>query len=220
MRTLVAAVIVVGVLAILAAELLGAPARRGRVERVERPRFAAAAAVRVCPLMPPSEDRVTCYGGAAPEPGTPYTLVDEHGVRATAVARSSEAAQQDPCKLGSMHDVVLDYGGGGLVRRPQGFTNTMAIQGVALGKQARILTEPTLRSPSGRDADQLWISLDRDGDARVDLAVTYADCTGQVTDVPSPPSGMQKVTPYCMEYWLKDGLDWKRVNREIYYACW
>jgi hypothetical protein len=220
LRRVIAGAIAVAVLALLAAELLGAPVRKGRVERVERPRFAAATAVRICPLVPPNEDRVTCYGGAQPTAGTRYTVVDEHGVRGAGTARSAEVSQQDPCRLGSAHDVAIDYDAGRLPPRPQGYTDTMAVQGLELSPRARILTDPTMRSPSGRDSESIWKTIDLDGDARVDFAVTYMDCSAEVRDVPAAPSGGQKVTPYCMEYWLRDEPGWRRVNREVYYACW
>jgi hypothetical protein len=218
------------VVVVLALDLRGQPAarpaspaaRRGRVERVERPRFAAATAVRICPMMPPADDRVTCYGGTQPNVGTTYQLVDEEGVRATARARSVEVAAQDPCRLRGMHDVLLDVVSGKVPRWGQGYNTTLlGVQGVALEPGARVLTDPTLRSPSGRDGDQIWVAIDRDGDARVDLAVTYADCSAEVRDLPRAAGVGQKVTPYCMDYWLREtGIDWRRANRDIYFACW
>jgi hypothetical protein len=221
-RRAVAAVVAVGLGLGLAGELWGRPAaapRRGRVERVERPRFAVATALRVCSLIPGNEDRVTCYGGTAPQPGTRYHLIDEYGVRAVAESTRSETSAADSCRLGTMNDVFLTIEGGPLAARRQGYSATVGVQGIDLDRRARRVEDPALRSPSGREGDLIWIAIDRDGDEIVDLAVTYADCTGQVSGTPNPPSSSQKVTPYCMDYWLKERLDWRRVNREVYLSC-
>lgn len=186
--------------------------------RVERPRAVAPDPVRLCPLINPDERRLVCYGGPAPELGTHFTLIDDQGVRGVATAERTEASSQDPCKLGSAHDVLVDYDEArGLAPRP-GFSFTVALSGVALEDGARVVRDVQLRSPSGKDAQQVWMAVDRNGDGEPDVAVTAFECSDQVHDLPVAPSG-QQVHPYCLDYWVKEDVDWHRVNRDVFFTC-
>jgi hypothetical protein len=210
---LVGLVVLAVALAVATAE--GGPRRRGRSERVERPRFATPDSVRVCSLVSP-DDKLTCYGGPAPPIGTHFVVVDEQGVRGGGVVERVEVSSQDTCRLAATHDVYLSLDQP-LVQR-QGYTTSVGVEGVSFDPRGMVRSDPNLRSPSGRDIEQIWLSLDRDGDNRVDMAATYFDCSAEVHDLPVAPTG-QRVMPYCLEYWLRDGADWKRVNRDVYYNC-
>ncbi|HTE56102.1 MAG TPA: hypothetical protein VK698_34860 [Kofleriaceae bacterium] len=197
-----------------------APARRaGKVVRVERPRRRAAERVRVCPLTNPDGRRMTCFGGPAPEPGTRFALVDDVGVRGRGVAVRSQPSAQDYCKIGSAHDVELAYDDPrGLDPRPTtGFPFTLAVQGVTLEDGARVMLDQQLR-PSGRDLEQVWMAVDRDGDGEPDFAVTAFECSDEVRDLPIAPSG-QRVSPYCLDYWLREEAGWTKVERYVFFNC-
>jgi hypothetical protein len=195
------------------------PRRSGKVVRVERPRLRAAERVRVCPLTNPDARRMTCFGGPAPEPGTRFALVDDVGVRGHGVALQSQPSGQDYCKVGSAHEVELNYESPhGLDPRPStGFPFTLAVQGVNLEEGARVMMDPQLR-PSGRDAEQVWMAVDRDGDGDADLAVTAFECSDEVRDLPAAPSG-QRVSPYCLDYWSREEVEWSRIERYVFFNC-
>ena len=193
--------------------------RPGKVVRVERPRLRAAERIRVCPLTNPDARRMTCFGGPAPEPGARFALVDDVGVRGHGIAVRSQPSGQDYCKIGSAHEVELTYEEPhGLDPRPTtGFPFTLAVQGVALEEGARVMLDQQLR-PSGRDVEQVWMAVDRDGDGDADLAVTAFECSDQVRDLPIAPSG-QRVSPYCLDYWLRDEIEWSKVERYVFFNC-
>lgn len=193
--------------------------RSGKVVRVERPRLRAAERVRVCPLTNPDGRRMTCFGGPAPEPGTRFSLIDDIGVRGHGVAVQTQPSGQDYCKIGSAHEVELTYEEpNGLDPRPtSGFPFTLAVQGVQLEDGARVMMDQQLR-PSGREAEQVWMAVDRDGDGDADLAVTAFECSDQVRDLPIAPSG-QRVSPYCLDYWLRDEIEWTRAERYVFFNC-
>jgi hypothetical protein len=198
----------------------GAAGRRsGKVVRVERPRLRAAERVRVCPLTNPDGRRMTCFGGPPPEPGTRFALIDDIGVRGHGVSLQSQPSGQDYCKIGSAHEVELTYEEPhGLDPRPtSGFPFTLAVQGVPLEEGARVMMDQQLR-PSGREAEQVWMAVDRDGDGDADLAVTAYECSDQVRDLPIAPSG-QRVSPYCLDYWVRDEIEWTRAERYVFFNC-
>jgi hypothetical protein len=208
------------------AALLGAPAaaappprRAGEVVRVERPRRRPPEGVRVCPITNPEARRMTCFGGTAPEPGARFTLVDEAGLRGSARARRVHPSSQDTCKVGSASEVELVGGQpGALEPRPTtGFPFTLAVQGVALSEEARVVFDPQLR-PSGRDLEEVWVALDRDGDLEPDFAVTAFACAATVRELPIAPVGLQ-AAPYCVDYWARGAGGWARIARHMFYNC-
>lgn len=162
---------------------------------------------------------MTCFGGGAPDPGTRFALVDDIGVRGYGTAIRSQESPQDYCKVGSAHDVELEYEGShGLDPRPTaGYPFTLAVQGVTLDEQARVVREEQLR-PSGKDSEQVWMAVDRNGDGDADLAVTAFECTGEVRSLPHAPAG-QRVAPYCLDYWLRDDVEWTKVDRYVFFTC-
>ena len=193
--------------------------RPGKVVRVERPRVRAAERVRVCPLTNPDGRRMTCFGGTAPEPGTRFALVDDVGLRGHGLAVASQPSGQDYCKIGSAHEVELTYEEPhGLDPRPtNAFPFTLAVQGVLLEDGARVMMDQQLR-PSGREVEQVWMAVDRDGDGDADLAVTAFECSAEVRDLPIAPSG-QRVSPYCLDYWLRDEIEWTKAERYVFFNC-
>ena len=195
------------------------PRRPGKVVRVERPRLRAAERIRVCPLTNPDGRRMTCFGGPPPEPDTRFALVDDVGLRGHGLAVQSQPSGQDYCKIGSAHEVELAYEEPqGLDARPTtGFPFTLAVEGVALAEGARVMMDQQLR-PSGREIEQVWMAVDRDGDGDADLAVTAFECSDQVRDLPVAPSG-QRVSPYCLDYWLRDDVEWTKVERYVFFNC-
>jgi hypothetical protein len=196
------------------------PARRpGKVVRVERPRLHGAERVRVCPLTSPEAQRMTCFGGPAPEAGTRFALVDEVGLRGHAVAVRSQPYGQEQCKFGSAHEVEVTYeeAHGLDPRPPNGLPFTLAVQGVSLDAGARLVLDQQLR-PSGREVEQVWMALDRDGDGDADLAVTAFECSDQVRDLPIAPVG-QRLSTYCIDYWMREVIEWVRVERYVFFNC-
>jgi hypothetical protein len=196
-----------------------APRRPGKVVRVERPRRHSAERIRVCPLTSPESQRMTCFGGPAPEPGTRFALVDEVGLRGHGVALRAQPYGQEQCKFGSAHEVELTYEEPhGLDPRPQsGFPFTLAVQGVSLEQGARLVMDQQLR-PSGREAEQVWMAVDRDGDGDADLAVTAFECSAEVRDLPIAPAG-QRLSTYCIDYWMREVVEWSRVERYVFFNC-
>jgi hypothetical protein len=209
----------------MAAALLAWPAhagperRAGKIVRVDRPRRRAAEHVRACVLTNPDGRRMTCFGGSPPEPGTRFALVDDVGLRGYGAAVEAHPAGQDYCKIGSAHEVELAYDGPhGLEPRPSGgFPSTLAVHGVRLQQGARVLPDQQLR-PSGREAEQVWTAVDRDGDGEADLAVTAFECSDQVRELPIAPAG-QRVSPYCLDYWLREDGGWTKVERYVFFNC-
>jgi hypothetical protein len=195
-----------------------APHRGGRMVRVERPRRAAPEAVRLCPLVDQDQGRLICYGATPPEPGTRYAILDDSGMRGWATVRRSEPSTQDSCRLGTMHDVQVDYEEGMQPAARPGYTLAIAVEGVAVESTARLLHDTSARSPSGRDSDQVWMTIDKNGDGEGDLAVTTYECTGEIHDLPIAPGG-QRVASYCIEYWAKDDADWRKLGRDLFFYC-
>jgi hypothetical protein len=193
--------------------------RAGKIVRIDRPRMRAAERVRVCSLTNPEGRRMTCLGGSPPEPGTRFGLVDDLGLRGHGLAVRAQASGQDYCKNGSAHEVELTYEEPrGLEPRPgPGSPFTLAVQGVPLDEGARLVLDQQLR-PSGREVEQVWMAVDRDGDGDADLAVTAFECSDQVRDLPLAASG-QRVSPYCLDYWLRDGAQWSKVERYVFFNC-
>ena len=210
----------VALAALVAAPAAGSPPRRaGEVVRVERPRRRPTEGVRVCPITNPEARRMTCCGGAPPEPGARFTLVDVAGLRGSARASRVHPSAQDTCKVGSASEVELAPGQpGALEPRPStGFPFTLAVQGVALSDEARVVFDPQLR-PSGRDLEEVWVALDRDGDLEPDLAVTAFACAASVRELPIAPAGTQ-AAPYCVDYWARGAGGWARIARHLFYNC-
>jgi hypothetical protein len=193
--------------------------RPGKVVRIERPRVRAGERVRVCPLTNPDGRRMTCFGGPPPEPGTRFALVDEIGLRGHGVAVQSQPSGQDYCRIGSAHEVELAYEEPqGLEPRPtSGFSITLAVQGLTMSDGARVLMDQQLR-PSRREVEQVWMAVDRDGDGDADLAVTAFECSEQIRDLPIARSG-QRVSPYCLDYWVRDDVEWIKVERYVFFNC-
>jgi hypothetical protein len=195
--------------------------RRGRVVRIERPRYSAPEAVRIC-TSAGTDEKLTCFGGA-PEAEARLAMIDGEGVRGEAVVERSDPSPSDSCQTGSMHEATVRFDGGGLVPRngQQAYSSfgTFAIQGVELGENAKVVQDAAARAPSGHDNEQVWIQIDRDGDGSADVLSTYYDCTAQIHDVPVSPTG-QHVTPYCIDYWIKDSLDWRLGGRDVYFTCY
>jgi hypothetical protein len=189
--------------------------RSGKVVRVERPRVRSAERVRICPLTNPDGRRMTCFGGPPPEPGTRFALVDDIGV-----AVQSQPSGQDYCRIGSAHEVELTYEEPqGLEPRPaSSFAFTLAVQGLAIAEGARVLMDQQQLRPSGREAEQVWMAIDRDGDGDADLAVTAFECSEQIRDLPIARSG-QRVSPYCLDYWVREEVEWSKVERYVFFNC-
>lgn len=196
----------------LAAVLGGgaALARPGEVVRVERPRRFSGTSLRVCPVNPLVQDRLTCYGRLPPDPGTTYLLVDGKGVRGTVVARRVQPSEQDFCGLGYAHDVFVD---GSLALEDASIS--VAIQGLG-GGEARVLT-PRQRPPSGRADEQVWMAIDRDGDELADVIATYRECP-DADGAPLPPPG-KTLQALCLDYWVLRGGDWRQVSTDVFFAC-
>jgi hypothetical protein len=193
--------------------------RRGKVVRVERPRLRPAERIRVCPLTNPDGRRMTCFGGAPPRPGTRFALVDDVGLRGHGVAVQSLRSAQDHCRIGSAHEVEVTYlEPHGLDPRPtNGLPFTLGVQGIHLEQGARVMLDQQLR-PSGREVEQVWMAVDRDGDGDADLAVTAFECSDQIRDLPIAPSG-QRVSPFCLDYWMRDEVEWNKVERYVFFNC-
>lgn len=199
----------------------GAPGperRPGRVVRIERPRLRPATPIRFCIIMSPGEAEMVCYGRAPPAQGSRFAVVDDSGMRGHVIAReSARAPGHDGCELGTAHAVTLE-----VVDAELGSSSyfwQVAVQGVAIEPDGRLLPpEPQVRSPSGRDGEQVWARLDRDGDGEADVLGTAHDCTGEVRDLPPAPSG-QRVVPLCLDTWLRDQLEWTMVGRDVFLQC-
>lgn len=162
---------------------------------------------------------MTCFGGTPPEPGSRYTLIDDSGVRGQGQVTQSQPSAQDDCKFGSVHDVELAYDSAyGLDPRPTtGLPFTLAVQGLSLAEGARVVVDQQLR-PSAREIEQVWMAIDRDGDGDAELAVTAFECSDQVRDLLLAPSG-QRVLPYCLDYWLREDVEWSKVERYVFFNC-
>lgn len=204
-------------LALVAAPADAAPRHRhGRVVRIERPRRVEPDPVRLCMLTSPDEGKMMCYGQTPPLVGSALQMVSDSGVRGSGVVRDVGPSAFDPCRLGSAHDVTVEASGGLVSPAPTSYV--VALQGVALGDDARLLPNPQIASPGRRDLEQVWIALDRDGDSAADWLTVVADCSGEVRSLPLSANG-QRVTPYCIDYWLDDGSGWNRAGRDIFYQC-
>jgi hypothetical protein len=194
--------------------------RRGRVVRVNRPRRLAPEPVRLCMVTPAdakAEAKMVCYGATPPEPGSRFALIDDVGVRGVGTVRDSTRSGYDACQLGSAHDVVLALDEPPLPGSPSGMY-MVAVEGVAIEKGSRILRDAQVRAPSRRDNDQVWTVIDRDGDGTADLLGTAYECSAEIRDLPAPPAG-QRIWPLCIDYWVRDAVDWARVGRDVFYQC-
>jgi hypothetical protein len=206
------------VLAALGSALAGPAARRrGQVVRVERPRARPADPVRLCIITNPGEGKMVCYGRSPPEVGAQFTVLDDAGLRGRVTAGEARRADSyDGCQLGSAHEVDMVLGELDLGLAP--YFYQMAIQGVALERGARLLRDLQVGSPSGRDSEQVWAWLDRDGDGEVDLLGTAFDCSSEERSLPPAPPG-QTVVPLCLDYWMRDRAEWTRVGRDVFLQC-
>jgi hypothetical protein len=191
--------------------------RAGRVVRVERPRLQPPEPVRFCIITNPAERGMVCYGRTSPAPGTRFSVLDDSGLRGQVTAREATRAEAyDGCQLGTAHQVTFDTDGADLGNTPTFYQ--VAIQGVSLERGARLLRDPQIRAPSGRSNEQVWAALDRDGDGMADLLGTAYDCTGEERDLPRAPAG-QQIAPLCLDYWLRDQVDWTKVGRDVFLQC-
>ena len=203
--------------AALAPAAAGPGGRHGRVVRIERPRLKAPDPVRFCIITNPGEQAMVCYGRGAPAAGARFSVLDDGGLRGQVTTREATRAEAyDGCQLGTAHQVSFDASGADLGTAPTFYQ--VAVQGVALERGARLLRDPQIRAPSGRSSEQVWAALDRDGDGMADLLGTAYDCTGEVRDLPRAPSG-QHVAPLCLDYWLRDQVDWTMVGRDVFLQC-
>lgn len=199
-----------------AAAVLGAPeagARPGEVVRVERPRGLSSTGLRLCPVNLSAQGRVTCFGERPPAPGTRFVLLDGEGSRGHVIARRVQPSEQDRCGLGYLHDVAIDgeISGGDL-------GVSVAVQGLGEADDARVLPYGLRsRSPSGRDEDQVWMAIDRDGDDLADVLATYRECAAE-PGMPLPPVG-KTVQGLCLDYWALRRGEWRRLGSDVYYDC-
>lgn len=199
----------------LAAMLLapGLPeARPGEIVRVERPRSSSGSRLRVCPLNPVAQERLTCYGREAPVPGTSYLLVDGTGAHGRVVARRVEPSAQDDCRLGYAHDVFVD----GNLSLQDPSVSVLAIQGLEDGDRARVLA-PRQRAPSGRADEQVWMAIDRDGDELADVLGTYRECPDEPGAPAAPPGKMLQAL--CLDYWTLRGGEWRKASSDVFFTC-
>lgn len=197
-----------------------APRRPGRVVRVERPRLAAPDPVHLCMVANPGESRMTCYGKAAPEPGSRFALIDESGLRGRVVVKEATRSSVDACQLGTAHDVVIEAEDGAMPTAPSAASYyIVAVRGVQVNERGRLLRDLPLRPPSGRSTENVWTIIDRDGDGEADMLGTAFDCSSEVADLPAPRAG-QRLDTVCIDYWSRDAADWTQVGRDIFFNCW
>lgn len=207
-------------LASLSAE--AAPRRPGRVVRVERPRLAPPEPIHLCMVANPGESRMTCYGKAAPEPGSRFALIDESGVRGRVVVRESTRSSVDACQLGTAHDVVIESVDPGQPTTAGGGSSSyyiVAVRGVEIAERGRLLRDLPIRPPSGRASENVWTIIDRDGDGEADMLGTAFDCSAEVTDLPAARPG-QRLDTVCIDYWSRDAAEWSQVGRDVFFNCW
>jgi hypothetical protein len=173
----------------------------------------------VCPVIGPREDRFTCYGGDAPAVGSEFVLLDQDGYRGRVQVTRTARAKPDPCDLGTIHDVFFDGAPavtGSKARR--GFV-VVAVQGreVDLDRSRLVLETAGLRSPSGRDDEQVWLAIDTGDGERPEALVTASDCSGRVAPPVVTAPGKTGMS-YCLDYWVRDGR-WRRAGRDVYQSC-
>lgn len=163
---------------------------------------------------------MTCYGKAAPEPGSEFAVVDESGLRARVVVRESTRSSVDACQLEHAHDARIEVTEGTMpdVASTSAFF-VLAIGGTKIHPGGRLLRELSLRPPSGRSTENVWTMIDRDGDGEADMLGTAFDCSAEVPDLPAPRPG-QRLDTVCIDYWSRDAAEWTQVGRDIFFNCW
>lgn len=184
--------------------------RPGRVIRIERPRLAAQSPVRACIMIDPAAGSAVCYGEAPPA-GTSFTVIDEEGVRGRATSGLAEPSEQDLCGFGTPTEVELLFDGTVAPART-GFSLTMAVAGLELAEEGRLVRDPDV------GVENVWLSFDRNGSGLVDFLVTARECTDEVGDLPNAPGG-KRTSAYCIDYLLRDGLEWTKRGGDVFYSC-
>lgn len=187
--------------------------RAGEVVRVERKRLADSE-VRVCPVSD-AEGRATCFGGGPPKIGSVFWFVGLDGALGRArVARVDPSHTEDACSAGGAHDLTFDAGEY-FETLPNMSRLLVAIGGLEIGPGARLVFDELDSPPSGRSDEAVWLGLDRTGSGSADFVATGRPCP---TEAP-PPGSAGPVQSYCIGYWLRDSLAWRRVGSHVYHRC-
>jgi hypothetical protein len=215
----VAAAVAAALVCLTPATGLSGPGKRtGKVVRVERPRLAAQAAVRICPVPFPDRSKGTCYGGA-PAIGDSAALFDFEGNYLGQLrVLSVEPSDSDTCQSGSIFDFTYELGAPAAPAPPSRIPYALSVFGADIDPaRSRLVTtdRAKLPVPEGAGKAQPWMGLDQNGDDSVDLVVTAFECK----DV-APPPGMGKAAEtFCLDYWLgKDGT-FTQVRRDLLHTC-
>jgi hypothetical protein len=204
---MVRVVIVAAVLALV----VQAEARPGKVVRVERRSSANIGIPRVCQVQPPAMTTGWCFG-SKPDVGDSVTIVAPNQaakLKLRTVAAYNMGCNQATTSIWTIEGEIDEGDAKALAKNPYGGYQTILDGGLDAHRSRMI---PLSASVSGRQTDQEYYGIDRDGDGKPDLAFDHYLCDAQ-----GQPS--QTTNTSCYEVWTDTGHGWKRLRVDVVLGC-
>lgn len=187
----------------------GAPAPKGRVVRVERPRGNNATIPILCEVK--SDGSGVCVG-KSPEIGETILVVDD--AHTVAEVRVTKTEPLSP-KCETLWNITTEITRGDLSQVRANKTIGM-IDPSADPRAARRVPEDRLTSPSPNPDVRVLVGIDRDGDGTADVVATQYSCDaqGQPTS-----ANARSMVDYCIDIWSRRDNVMKRAWTTKFQAC-
>lgn len=191
----------------LVATAWGAPAPRGRVVRVERPRGNPNIIPILCELKPDGSGMCV---GTSPTIGDTILVVDEN--KTVAEVRVTKSSPLNP-KCDTLWQITGEVLRGDMTQARANRAIGLIDRG-ADPRTARRMEESRLTSPSTNPDVHVGLGIDRDGDGNADILVTQYAC-----DSNGQPTGSSGAVDYCIDIWSKRDNVMKRAWTTKLQAC-
>jgi len=182
--------------------------KRGKVVRVERSRFGAAGALRVCQLG--GNNTAVCYG-RAPQVGDVGAVLDTTSMYGEGRILSVTPTP-DSCNNVTSWSITFDPTNTAISQLSYGAVLVIDFQATA---QSRTLPTNGQVPASQRQGETQYVTIDADGDSTADVYISAYTCDAAGNVV---PWGQGQIG-YCMGYWVDGANGWDLQRTDIVRSC-